>query len=805
LLGKPGTPDSERIRFDGGVYRYHPTRHVWEPYADGTTNPWGIDWNDYGEAFVCNCVNPHLFHVIQGAHYEPWRDRESSQYAYERIATIADHLHFVGTANVRDGLGSEEEDHAGGGHAHCGTMIYLGDNWPDHYRNMVFMNNIHGRRINNDLLRRKGSGYTASHGPDVMRSLDPWYMGVTLAYGPDGAVYASDWSDTGECHSVKNTRRHTGRIYKITYKPGYRPNPVKDYSTLSNAELVQLQLHKNDWQVRHARRLLQERAAHGQAMTEVHQQLYKMFQNETDVPRQLRLIWALYVTGGTNEAFLSKLLDHESEYLRGWAVKLLCENNHPSTAGLGRMQELAESGDSSYVRLQLASALQRLDAKDRWPIAEALVRNKQDAKDQNLPLMIWYSMEPLIQADLKRFIRLAEQSEIPIVTRHIARRVSSRPDDSEGLELLLELLGDSSDPPQILDLLAGLLEGLKGTRTRTMPEAWPKVFDHLSKLDDRTIRREALRLALIFDDPAALKQLREIAANQSEPKEDRQAAVQSLVQKKPKDLPDLLFALMGDLDTQDVAIKGLAEFSDPEVGRRILTLYPSFNASARQNALQTLASRKSWALALLDAVERKQIPASELTAYTARQLESLKDPNISARMKSLWGNIRPSPAEKTKLIASYKKRLTSESLAYADRALGRVLFQKNCANCHKLFGEGGAIGPDITGAQRTNLDYLLENLIDPSASVAKDYQMELIATTSGRTITGLVIEQSPSAITVQTANEKLVIPRDEIEERAASEVSMMPDGILEKLTPEEVRDLIGYVSGLKQVPLPESE
>jgi putative membrane-bound dehydrogenase-like protein len=161
-IGIPGTPDDQRTRFDGGVYRYHPVRRVWEPYADGATNPWGIDWNDYGDAFVCNCVNPHLFHVIPGAHYDPWRNRKSSQHAYERIDTIADHLHFVGMQNVRDGLGSEAEDHAGGGHAHCGTMIYLGDNWPAQYRNHVFMNNIHGRRINNDILQRKGSGYRAA-------------------------------------------------------------------------------------------------------------------------------------------------------------------------------------------------------------------------------------------------------------------------------------------------------------------------------------------------------------------------------------------------------------------------------------------------------------------------------------------------------------------------------------------------------------------------------------------------------------------------------------------------------------------
>ena len=260
LLGKPGTPEAKRRRFEGGVWRYHPVRHVWESFAVGTTNPWGIDWNDFGHAFVCNCVNPHLFHIIQGAFYDPQRNRPAGKYSYERIATIADHLHFTNTKTIRAGIGTPEEDVAGGGHAHSGTMIYLGDNWPAKYRGDVFMNNIHGRRINHDRLARKGSGYTATHAPDVMRAADPWFVGVTLAYGPDGGVYVSDFSDTGECHHTRNTRKHTGRIYKITVYG--KPKPWKgDIDKLSDEELLKLQSHQNDWFVRHARRVLQERQA----------------------------------------------------------------------------------------------------------------------------------------------------------------------------------------------------------------------------------------------------------------------------------------------------------------------------------------------------------------------------------------------------------------------------------------------------------------------------------------------------------------------------------------------------------------
>ena len=422
FLGKPGTPAEERVHYDGGVYRYHPVRHVWEPFADGTTNPWGIDFDDYGQGFVCNCVNPHLFHVIQGAHYEPWRNRASSQHAYRRIDTIADHLHFTGVSNVRDGIGSQEEDDLGGGHAHCGTMVYLGGSWPDRYRNTVFMNNIHGKRVNNDILRRLGSGYTASHGPDLMRSQDPWFMGVTIMYGPDGSVFVSDWSDTGECHSVRNTRRHTGRIYKISYGQPAAMN--KDVSELSDDELVALQLHDNDWWVRHARRVLQERTARGRDMTSVNESLRAMFDEQVEVPRKLRALWALHITGGLDEAMLSQQLAHESEYLRAWSVRLLSENKTLSSAVLDRFVELAATGDSPFVRLHLASALQSIPAEQRWLIAEALATRAEDADDANLPLMIWYGIEPLVHDDLDRFIRLAATAKIPLVRQHIARRVA---------------------------------------------------------------------------------------------------------------------------------------------------------------------------------------------------------------------------------------------------------------------------------------------------------------------------------------------------------------------------------------------
>ena len=801
LLGKPGTPKSERVVFDGGVYRYHPVRHVWEPYADGTTNPWGIDWNDVGEAFVTNCVNPHLFHVIQGAHYEPWRNRESSKFAYQRIPTIADHLHFIGQADYHEGIGSPEEDAAGGGHAHCGTMIYLGDNWPEKYRNSLFTNNVHGRRINNDILQRHGSGYTASHGKDLMRSRDPWFMGVTLTYGPDGAVYVIDWSDTGECHSIKNTRRETGRIYKIAFGD-IKSSPI-DLARLSDRKLVQLQTHRNDWYVRHARRLLQERASAGSNMTEVSQDLRTLIDQSTDVPLKLRAIWALQSIGKLNKALLIDLLKQENEYLRAWGIRLLGEDRDLPAAAQSEVLTLAKEGQSALVRLHLASLLQRLPFEQRRPIALALLSRGEDAQDANLPLMIWYGIEPMIAEDQGEFLSAAlEATRMSLLARFIGRRVTSTIEPTVRLESLVRKL-TALEPDVQAELLSGIMEGLAGRRSVKMPTGWNEAFGVLQKSESPLVLERSLQLALVFDDPRGQAAMRQIATDPTIEASRRNRAVQSLVSKRSENVSSLLIQLVGDPATRRSAIRGLAEFENPDTSKVLLKDYANYDAATRQDALQTLASRLSWAVKLMDAIEANQIPRSDLTAYTARQLYNLGDEKLNGQMKVVWGELRTTPSEKAKLIASFKTRLTTESLQKADRSAGRALFQKTCASCHRFFDAGGKIGPDITGSQRTNLDYLLQTLVDPSAAVAKEYQMQIIETTQGRIVTGFVASESESAVTIQTVNEQVVIPTTEIEQRTTSSASMMPEGMLQTLKIGQVRDLIEYLMGPGQVSLPD--
>src|SRR5688572_12109733 len=373
-IGRPAAPEDHRVFFDGGVWRYHPTRKVFESFMEGTTNPWGVDFDDYGMAFISNSVTPHLYHVIQGAHVERRRESPNSRYAYAVIDTIADHKHWVG-GKWEDSRGGAAEQTAkqivlGGGHAHSGCMVYLGDNWPDRHRGTIFMINIHGDRMNNDLPRRRGSGFVASHGQDLLTSGDPWFMGLQAKYGPDGAVYVSDWYDTGECHTRKpETAR--GRIYRVSYGIAQTPRRIaesRDVSKLSGAQLVELQLHRNEWWGRRARRVLQERGPNGQA----HGALRSMLSENQDVTRRLRALWALHVSGGAWEGLLRQLLKDENEYVRAWAIQFLAEDRQPTPEARAEFERMAREDRSPLVRLYLASALTRLPVERRWGVMEGL-------------------------------------------------------------------------------------------------------------------------------------------------------------------------------------------------------------------------------------------------------------------------------------------------------------------------------------------------------------------------------------------------------------------------------------------------
>lgn len=373
---------------------------------------------------------------------------------------------------------------------------------------------------------------------------------------------------------------------------------------------------------------------------------------------------------------------------------------------------------------------------------------------------------------------------------------------AKSLGPLIQLLADVDDPDFQRDVLNGIHKAINGRRSVAMPAEWPKVAKALAKSPNAEVRSRALEIGVIFGDPQALKTLRDVAGNPGRKRQVRTEALKSLIQRRDASTLPLLNRLLGDKAMRSAAIRGLASFNDPQTPGRLLKLYKSLSDAEKRDARATLAARPRYALALLDAVANKTVPSRDVTAFLIRQMTTFGNRTLNERIQTVWGSVRPPKKDRAKLITRYKKLLAPKAIAKADRVHGRVLFRKTCAACHRLFDDGKRIGPELTGGQRTNLDYLLENLLDPNAVIGRDYRLTVIVTDAGRLINGIVKEETAKTLTLQTANETLIVDKGDIEMRKRSTVSLMPEGQIEKLSTKELRDLVAYLMGSGQVPLP---
>ncbi|MEM8734422.1 MAG: PVC-type heme-binding CxxCH protein, partial [Planctomycetota bacterium] len=817
-VGAPGTPDEDRVRLNAGVWRYHPTKHEFEVFAHGTSNPWGVDFDDTGEAFITACVIPHMYHIVPGGRYQRQAGSHFNTNTYEDITTIADHAHYSG--NIRDhawwgrddAVAHDDTNAAGGGHAHAGALIYLGDNWPESYRGSIFMDNIHGNRINNDFLRRSGSSFVASHAPDFLFANDQWFRAINLQLGPDGSVYLIDWYDKNACHrhDTEVWDRTNGRVYRVHF--GSSPLIARDLSERNDADLVQMMASRNEWEVRMARRILQQRAAGYQAdaaaakpSAPLKEELLKVLNGRQPVRVRLRALWTLEACGLVEENDLIDLLrvrGHQAELLRSWAVRLSV--NAPGVAPvpeslLLELENLARSAKSPVVRSSLASALQRLPLQQRWGIAESLVKYADDASDKNIPLLLWYGVEPLVVEDPQRSFALASSSRLEKVKRFIYRRAAT--DANATTELLLSLK-DVEDLETVRLVLGSVRDSLSKQGRLSMPQSWPAIYERFSATDDSEIRSMIQAITVKFGDRSIFPTLRSLVQNKELELGGRVAALQTLVAGADEELPSILIGLLSDPALRGQAIRALAQFDSPDAAAAILKRYSTWSKSEKEDAILTLVSRVPSARQLLAAIKKDQVPYTDLRAIAVRQLEQLGDARVLEEVNQVWGSVRTTPAEKQTLVASWKSKLSPEALAAADLSNGRQIYAENCGKCHRLFGSGGEIGPDITGSNRADIDYTLHNIIDPNAQIGRDYQATKILTDSDRVITGLIKEENTSAVVIQTANEVLVVDKESIVQRTLSDVSMMPEGQLEKLSESAVRDLVAYLASPVQVPLP---
>ena len=801
-VGPPGSTDSQRTPLNCCMWRFHPKTREFEVVCEGTTNPWGHDWDKNGELFMINTVIGHLWHVMPGARFRRMYGSHFNPYTYEVIEQTADHFHFSGKENWNDvnkiGI-SGETDLLGGGHAHCGMMIYQGDAWPERYRDKLFTANFHGRRLNMESLHREGNGYVGRHEDDFIFSDDLWFRGVELVCLPGGNVLLLDWSDIGECHENDGVHRTSGRIYKITFG---EPRKVdSDLQAKTTEELFGYLDHENQWFARTARRVLQERFYAGETGEsfdgEVKKRLESIYSRTADVNSTLQTMWLRHAVSypelpyEQNES-LSNWLRHDDEHVRANVVKLLVDrpSDELTKDMMFWLTRMAREDESGLVRLHLASAMRRMSHLQRMEMASILASYQSDAADRTLPKLLWYLLESALVEHCSIGFKIAASTQIPHIRRCIVRRMTAEIDKHP--EFADALLMIAMEPKLTKEVLSAMREALSGRHKVAEPETWQEVAAELNQRDSEEVKESVAFLGAVFGEGVSIDALKKIAFNWSGDPAVRRDALKAYSETRPEGLFADLRGLIGDRSVAIEVVRSMAYCKEDQVAKVIMNQLPRFDVETRRAAITTLCSRPHWSKQLLTSIKTGKVEREELTAAHARQIQSHGVEDLDALVTEVWGFVFATPEGKIKEIERLRELVTREDIA-PDLTNGGVVFEKSCKSCHVLFGSGGKRGPDLTGADRKNLEYLLENIVAPSASVADTYRSSILQMEDGRTLIGVITEETEKTLKLLMVEQEVVIEVDQIEARRNTKESLMPEGLLNNLSPQEVVDLFGYL------------
>jgi putative membrane-bound dehydrogenase-like protein len=812
-VGKPGTADEARVPINAGVWRFHPVTQAFEVYAHGASNPWGVDFNEWGDFFVSACVIPHFYHLSQGGRYQRQAGSHFDPYTFDDIKTIADHAHYAGNwtdVRTKGAYAPADTSALGGGHAHCGLVIYQADEFPVGYRGQAFFHNLHGHRMVREHLEGNGSSYLARHRPDFVLSNNHENIGVALRQGPDGALYFSDWVDPQTCHhrDVEIWDRSNGRLYRV--RAGEAKSTVLDLPGRSDGELVATLGHANVFHARQAQRLLQERAASGtldaKAVTTAFVTLEK--EHASDPGLRLRALWARHATGLTTSEQLLALLQDPDEHLRGWAVTLLDESTGPLSAdALSALEALATGEESLFVRRHLASKLQRLPLEQRWELAKHLIGHGRSQYDGTIPYLCWYGIEPLVEANPVRAIGMVNQTGWLMIKDFLTRRAAVFP---EGRSAIMSSLTEAKQPEAFVERAGQLLASLANLPPVESPAGWAsaRARGESWSAENQNVARVLAALGARFGDADFFPTWRKVAADASAKNPDRIEAINLLTVGKDPELGPIAQEALKTPALRKVAIAALRLSPGAESAAALISQLAGFEVGLRNDAINLLATRADTARALLEAVDQKVIEPSLISPVMLDQFERFEDETISALIKKHWvrGEGGVDLAQLASSIEQWKGKLNPKVMAKANPSRGRLAFTQTCGTCHQLFGEGVALGPDLTGSNRADLGYLLENALAPSAVVGKDYLLHIFTMKDGSTLSGVVREETPDGITlVMPGGSSSVVEAAAIASREEIPQSLMPPGLFEALPLETVADLVSYLGSPAQVPLPGNE
>ena len=797
------------------VFRINPLTRKFELFAEGTSNPWGIAFDSEGSAFLSACVIDHLWHITETGYYH----RQAGAYPPHtwKIESIVKHKHQKA--------------------AYCGIHYFDSDTYPEPFREVLYMGNIHGNCINADKLERNGSTYFATGKPDFLSANDAWFMPVAQKTGPDGCLYVLDWYDRYHCYQdarrdPQGIDRLKGRLYRIRYAETPRVVGFDLSKETDEQLLARLSKIPNDYFRSTIQRVFSERlSTKDRAGNKELRRALEDFVLEPKQPHKVRMhaLFALVGSGSLDDSFHASLAYSDSSSIRAWGVR--AAGNMGVLGKLTRTSFFREAQDTSAeVRIQFAIAAKKIAVANAQPalnnsVARTTVamlwrvlHNSPDA-DPLLPQIVWRNLEPFFEdepdlflAQLGNFKFEGNASWAAILPRAFERILARQKLDSALVGRFFAQVRDTAPPiaKQCLSILAARIQSgeIKGD---ALKELKANMFQPLAPLVKDPMAHpaghDAAMLAATWGDAAALKYAQQIFDTKNLQPDLRLQALSALIAANVEGLPKAVVQALGQrvqlgptrekpsLTTAEFhaeLLASLGRLQSDEVATEVLTAWKSFDAELQPRAGQLLTQRVSWAKQLLAAIGDKKMPAESLNANQVRGLKALKDKDLDALIAKHWGTIREErdPARQELIVRMQKFIRENPGNAIA----GELVFAKVCGQCHKMYGKGEEVGPDITRNGRNSFDQLLSNVFDPSLVIGAAYQARTIITKKGRSLTGLPIEETNQRVVLKIQGGKLeTIPRDEIDELIVSPLSMMPEQLEKQLKPEEMADLFAYL------------
>ncbi|MBX6315221.1 MAG: dehydrogenase, partial [Isosphaeraceae bacterium] len=693
---------------------------------------------------------------------------------------------------------------------YCGIHYFDSPAYPEEYRGTLFLGNIHGNCINNDFLVRNGATYVAKARPDFLTANDAWFMPVVQKTGPDGCLYILDWYDRYHCYQDANRDpagidRLKGRLYRVRY----RGTPRRwgfDLAREDDSGLLKLLASPNVYDRDIAQRLLVERN-HPEARPALEALIL-----DPTAPRKARMhaLWALVGTGTLDPACHKRLLDHDDPAFRAWGVRAAGNKKQVEPAIREKISAMAQDA-SPDVRLQVAIAARKIEGLDPIPLLYEVLSASAD--DPLIPQIVWQNLHPLLEekadallARIERADLKTERGALVILPRVVERLLSRKDPDPAPIARLVALLahGRSGDPDAARQCLATIAAKIQtgevaGDRlARLRARLGPVLAQTLSGPDEGPLALDAALLAASWKDRSALGALARRLESRRLDEPTRFRILDALIAAGEPGVFDAVARWLRDPEGSTPEFRGrllaaLGRLDDPRVAELVLAHYPRLEPELQPRAIELLTQRPAWARALLAAVKDKAIPASAININQLRKLQASKDAEVVQLARATLGTAREGrDPNRDAVLRRMREHLRKNP---GDPIAGRSVFQKLCAQCHKIYGEGQDVGPDLTSNGRASFEQLLSNIFDPNLVIGPGYQAMTVATTDGRVLTGLIAEDSPQRLVLKVQGGKVeTIPRAEVEEAKLSPLSLMPEDLETQLTLPEWSDLFAFLT-----------